>query len=264
MGSWLGVALRILFWIYLAVTFITAVLQYHLLFTGKPLTFHDMTPGWILPIFPNMLSGTIAATIAGSQPPHHAIPMIIAGVTFQTLGMFISVFMFSNYVGGLMTNGLPTPSTRPGMFISVGPASFTGLAYIGLANAAERVFPHTFVVGTGEIPTAQVLKVLATFVAISFWTLSLFFFSISAVAVSLELGRTSFHLTWWSCVFPNTGFIIAIIEIGRAIDSEPILWVGSVATVVQVFVYLCVLFAHARAVVKRQILWPGKDEDHES
>ena len=37
-GTWLVVTLRILFWIYVAITFSTAVLQYHLLFTGKPLT----------------------------------------------------------------------------------------------------------------------------------------------------------------------------------------------------------------------------------
>lgn len=67
--------------------------------------------------------------------------------------------------------------------------------------------------------------------------------------------------TWWSFVFPNTGFIIAIIDIGTAIDSQAILWIASVATVVQVAMWLLVLVAHARAVVKKQILWPGKDED---
>ena len=82
--------------------------------------------------------------------------------------------------------------------------------------------------------------------------------------VAMELGRTSFHLTWWSCVFPNTGFILAMIEIGKAIDSQPILWVGSAATCVQIVVYLCVLCAQIRAVYKGQILWPGKDEDHYS
>ena len=163
-----------------------------------------------------------------------------------------------------MTNGLPSPKTRPGMFISVGPPSFTGLAYIGMANAAAKVFPTTFVVEATGVSTAQILRIFAVFIAIGLWSLSLFFFCISLLAVALELGHTSFHLTWWSVVFPNTGFIIATIQIGNAIDSSAILWVGSVATVLQVILYLCVLVAHARAVVKRQILWPGKDEDHDS
>ncbi len=64
-------------------------------------------------------------------------------------------------------------------------------------------------------------------------------------------------------MFPNTGFITALIDIGTAIGSQPILWTASVATVVQVMVYVFVFGAHMRAVAKRQILWPGKDEDHD-
>lgn len=67
--------------------------------------------------------------------------------------------------------------------------------------------------------------------------------------------------TWWSFVFPNTGFIIAMIDIGTAINSQGILWTASVATVVQIAMWLLVLVAHTRAVLKKQILWPGKDED---
>ena len=163
-----------------------------------------------------------------------------------------------------MTDGLPSPSTRPGMFISVGPPAFTGLAYIGLAQAAIEKFPQHYVVGTSAVPTAQILLIVAVFFAIGLWALSLFFFCLSFIAVILELGQTKFHLTWWSVVFPNTGFIIAMIKIGTAIDSAAILWVASAATVVQVALYLCVLFFHARAVLKREILWPGRDEDHEA
>ena len=71
-----------------------------------------------------------------------------------------------------------------------------------------------------------------------------------------------FSQTWWSFVFPNTGFIIAIIDIGTAIDSPAILWVASVATVVQVAMWLLVFGAHVRAVVKKHILWPGKGKRH--
>lgn len=222
-----------------------------------------MTPAWILPIFPVMLSGTVAAVTASSQPPHHGIPIIIAGTTFQGLGLLVAIFMYSNYLGRLMSNGLPAANTRPGMFISVGPPSFTGLAFIGMANAAIKVFPHTFVLGTTDIPTAQVLKIMAVFVAICLWTLSLFFFCISLLATLSGLRQMTFHLTWWSFVFPNTGFVIAMIDIGTAIGSAAVLWVASVATVLQVAMWLFVFGAHVRAVLKEQILWPGKDEDHD-
>ena len=102
--------------------------------------------------------------------------------------------MYSNYIGRLMTSGLPAPNMRPGMFISVGPPAFTGLAFIGMANAALKVFPQTFVVGATDVPTAQVLKIVAVFVAIVLWTLSLFFFCISLLATLCGLRKISFHL----------------------------------------------------------------------
>ena len=52
-----------------------------------------------------------------------------------------------------------------------------------------------------------------------------------------------------------------MIDIGTAINSQGILWTASVATVVQIAMWLLVLVAHTRAVLKKQILWPGKDED---
>jgi len=61
----------------------------------------------------------------------------------------------------------------------------------------------------------------------------------------------------------NVGFAIATIRIGDAVMSEGILWLGSVMTVVLVMLWLFVGSMHARAVWKREILWPGRDEDHD-
>jgi tellurite resistance protein TehA-like permease len=72
----------------------------------------------------------------------------------------------------------------------------------------------------------------------------------------------SFHLVWWSFVFPNAGFAICTIKIGQAFMSEGILWVGSAMTIILVAVGLFVGGMHIRAVWKNQIMWPWKDEDH--
>lgn len=142
--------------------------------------------------------------------------------------------MYSNYVSRLMVYRLPAPDTRPGMFIAVGPPSFTALALIGMANDALIIFPHTFVLGTSAVPTAQILKILAVFMGIFLWSLSLFLFCISLAATFCSLGQMKFHLSWWSFVFPNTGFFIAGMAIGTAIASEAVLWTMSGVTVVQV------------------------------
>lgn len=46
---------------YFAITFINSVVAYCVWFTNPSLKIQDMTPAWDLPIFPFMLSATIAA-----------------------------------------------------------------------------------------------------------------------------------------------------------------------------------------------------------
>lgn len=118
-GEWFEVTIRVLFWTYTFCAFSVAVGQYFSLFVGKPFTLQSFTPAWILPIFPIMLCGTLASVVAPSQPPQYALPMLVAGLTFQGSGMMICTIFYSIYLGALMTNGLPTPSTRPRMFVAV-------------------------------------------------------------------------------------------------------------------------------------------------
>jgi tellurite resistance protein TehA-like permease len=79
-GEWMVTVLRVLFWIYFAMTFSLAVIQYVMLFTGKPLTIQSMTPDWILPAFPIMLAGPIASSVVAVQDTVQGIPIVIAGV----------------------------------------------------------------------------------------------------------------------------------------------------------------------------------------
>ena len=70
-----------------------------------------------------------------------------------------------------------------------------------------------------------------------------------------------FSLTWWSFVFPNVGFAIVTIEIGRQLAQNGILWIGSIMTILVVAAWLILLGCHIYAVCTSMILYPGKDED---
>lgn len=260
-GTWLPVVTRVLYWIYTAITYLVAVLQYWHLFTGRSITLQSFTPAWIIPVFPIMLTGTIASYVAEEQPPTQAIPILVSGTTFQGLGFIVALLMYANYIGRLMTGGFPDLYKRPGMFIAVGPPAFTGLALSGMARIAMSKFPEHYVTGTSSIPTAEVLRIVAAFISIFLWAVSFWFFSISAVCIITCARDMAFHMTWWSFVFPNTGFILATIEIGTDLGSNAISIACSVFTVFIVCVWLFVGAAHIRAVWKGQILWPGKDED---
>ena len=118
--------MEVAFWTYLALTFGFSVVQYHLLFAVKEerrLMISSMTPAWILPIFPVMLAGSLAGSAALGLEAGRAIGVLAAGLAAQGLGMLVSVFFYATYLGRLMAFGLP--AQRPGMFIAVGPPSFT-------------------------------------------------------------------------------------------------------------------------------------------
>ncbi|KAF7344106.1 Malic acid transport protein [Mycena venus] len=257
-GEWLIVAYRMLFWIYFGVSFIAAIGLYFLLFTSPSLKINDMTPAWDLPIFPFMLSGTIAACGAGNQPPDQAVPMIVAGLTAQGLGMMISILIYANYIHRMIQYGFPRPESRAGMFIAVGPPSFTSLALIGMANDFPAIYRAYFGV---EATTIQIIKVGATMMAVFIWSLSLWFFCISTLACLAVRHEMRFRLGWYAFVFPNVGFTIATISIGKMLHSAGVDWVGSIMSAVLVITYLAVGFHHVRAFVRREILWEGKDED---
>ncbi|KAJ7719498.1 voltage-dependent anion channel [Mycena metata] len=257
-GTWLIVTYRILFWVYFVVSFVAAVGLYFLLFTSPALKLSDMSPAWDLPIFPFMLSGTIASAGAALQPPVQAVPMIVAGLTAQGLGMMISILMYSNYIHRMIQYGFPSPQSRAGMFIAVGPPSFTSLALIGMANDFPAAYRAYF--GAPET-TVQIMRVMATATAVFIWSLSLWFFCITVLACLAARTQMHFHLNWWAFVFPNVGFTIATISIGKMFDSPAVGWVGSAMTILLVITYLAVGWQHARAFVRRDILSQGKDED---
>lgn len=256
-GEWLIVVYRVLFWIYFAASFCLAVGQYMLLFISPLLKIQDMTPAWDLPIFPFMLSGTIAASGAATQPPDQAVPMIIAGLTAQGLGMLVSILMYASYLRRMIEYGFPSPNSRPGMFIAVGPPSFTSLTIIALAND----FPNHYDYWGVDAVSNQILRVMSTVIAVFIWSVSLWFFCIAVLACLVVRTQMSFHLNWWAFVFPNVGFAIATISVGKSFQSEGAQWVGSIMSILLVVTYLLVGVAHIRAFVRKDLCWPGKDAD---
>ncbi|KAK7953929.1 hypothetical protein PG996_014815 [Apiospora saccharicola] len=254
-GPWLVVVYRVLFWIYFAVGWLIAVGQYTTLFTSPKLKGADMTPAWDLPIFPFMLSGTIASAGAAHQPPEHAVPMIVAGLTAQGLGMLVSLCMYALYCARMIEYGFPATQSRPGMFIAVGPPSFTALALIGMAKNFPTVQGYW---GDAET-TVQVLEVLATVTGIFIWSLSFWFWCISTLACLQVWRQLKFSLSWWAFVFPNVGFTIATITIGQSLESTAIEWVGTIMTIGLIITWLFVFVNYIRAILRNSIWVASKD-----
>ncbi|KAI6716036.1 hypothetical protein JHW43_001420 [Diplocarpon mali] len=266
-GPWLITALRYAFWIYTFAATLLAIFYYHLLFCVKKLVITNVLPGWVLPIFPAMLVGTIASAIGKTQPPEHAMSILVAGLSYQGLGFFISLFMYPLYFGRLLTSGLPAYLSRPAMFIAVGPPSFTALAFIGMAQDVQetRLFEvYTDLNGISapnQTLIPDILSLLAILMAIFLWMLAFWAFSIAIVAMIDGIPHNDFHLNWYAKVFPNVGFTIATIKIGERLSSPAIQLIGTGMGTVLFFALLLIMGFHIRAFFGHMICWPGRDED---
>ncbi|KAH9897399.1 voltage-dependent anion channel-domain-containing protein [Xylariomycetidae sp. FL2044] len=249
-------AISLVFWLYVAATLILAVGQYSWVFAAHKLSLQTMMPTWILPIFPIMLSGTIASVIADTQPEMNAVPIVTAGVTCQGLGISVSFLMYAHMVGRLMSYGLPNREHRPGLFMNVGPPAFTALALIGMANG----LPDNFDLNQDGIVDVMTIRTLAAFAAIFLWALSLWWFCIAAISVIISPPKY-FHLGWWAMAFPNTGFTLATISIGNELKNEGILWFATGMSICIFLIYFFVLYHLVRAVIVQDIMYPGRDED---
>ncbi|KAF4333879.1 Malic acid transport [Fusarium beomiforme] len=261
-GPWLTTAMRVVFWIYYACEMVVAVAQYHIIFETERLDISEALPAWILPAYPFLVTGILAAKIAGSQPQWSAVQIIVAGLMGQGLGWMLALFIYVVYLSRLIQHKLPDASKRPGMFIAVGPTAFTCAGLIALGTQAKSALPDDFL-STPSIPAGELWSGMSVAAGLFIWLMAIWFSALSALSVLRAVRRMEFSLSWWALVFPNVGLALATINVGTALSSRGIKIFASVLTVVLVIVwFICAAF-HIRAIINRDLLAVGKDLDVE-
>ena len=291
-GNWLTEAVFVIYWINVILSFILSIAIYMILWSSLTFTIAQMTPIWIFPAYPLLIIGPHAANLSGKLPnASHALQVIVAGFTAQGIGFLVSITIYSAFVYRLMTQKLPADPSRPGMFVSVGPAAFTCSGTIGMASNLQKALvrntgtsPATFMDLPADL-AVKVLRLIANFVGLWFWGLALWFFFVSLVSniaplytlrrKSAEAKRhrhddheirphkISFGMAWYSYIFPQTALITATFRIADAFNIYSLQVIGCVMTGLLIAMWCFVMFMMVRAVILKQLLWPDKGEDRE-
>ena len=221
-----------------------------------------MTPTWILPAYPLLIIGPNAGVLSLTVRPNQAYGIIVGGFTIQGIGFLVSLMIYSLFIYRLMTENLPQEATRPGMFVSVGPAGFTARAVITLADGAQQAMSDDFM-GNGPL-AKMILKVVASWMALWIWGIAMWFFFVCVLAHGSVIKRRTmtFDMTWFSYVFPNTALVTATFAIGKAFNSRAIQVIGCVMTPILILTWFFVFGMMIRAVYLKQILWmPKRNEE---
>ncbi|KAL8840599.1 MAG: hypothetical protein Q9176_003712 [Flavoplaca citrina] len=251
-GPWLVKTCEVLFWIYFACVLLAAVLQYQTLFVTRNFDLDSMTPAWLLPIYPLLVTGPMAAIIVQHQPHASASPIWICGVTAQGLGWMVTILMYAMWTIRLLTSEVPAPPMRPSMYVAVGPTAYTVTAIMALGSAASKGLPDPFL---GEPPqaAARTLYVVAVVAGTFLWLFAFWFFALTTVLVALHGKQLTPNYTWWSFIFPNAGLTLATIQIGKAYDSPAVNYLCSVMTAALFLGWLFVSASLLNAVRKGRL-----------
>jgi tellurite resistance protein TehA-like permease len=171
--------------------------------------------------------------------------------------------IYTIYLTRLINSEIPNEPKRPGMYIAVGPASYTSNTLVALGMQAPKYIPPGFLNTPSDIPVGYIWQSVGVATGIFIWLLGFWFSALSTVSVLWGIKKMHFTLNQWGVIFPNVGLTIAAIYIGRALDSAGIKAVTSAMSMVLVALWFLTAVMNIWALYKKQVLWPGMDEDME-
>lgn len=138
--------------------------------------------------------------------------------------------------------------------------AYTSYALVLLGSQAPGIIPDNYL-GLTRIPVGEVWYAIGVPAGIFVWLLGFWFCAVTTVSIISGIRDLTFTLNCWAFIFPNAGLMIALIQIGRALNSTAIKAVASAGTIILVILWLMIVFFNIKGVLTKQVLWPGKDED---
>jgi len=262
---WLAGVMVYLYWIYVAVSMFASTGMYLILWSTQIFPIHTMTPVWVFPAYPLLLTAPLAgnliysATIHGPQSGIPYVAVAFSAVSVQGAGFLISFMICAAFMYRLMTQKLPRDMQRPGVFISIGPGGFTVAGIVLLGQLSEYVVPATWL---EEQHAVFIVRVLSVLIGLWLWGLSFWFFLVSVGSLWKYLipgHRLPFQMTWWSFVFPNTALVTATLQLATALESPGFRIFGCSMAASLVVVWVAVFATMIKCLVKRELLWPETD-----
>ncbi|CZR59436.1 related to C4-dicarboxylate transport protein mae1 [Phialocephala subalpina] len=288
-SEWFQRMMQVFFWAYVALSFLASSGLYLIIWSTQTFPIHTMTPIWIFPAYPLLLMAPFAANLIDALPNSaaaariNAISITFGALCIQGTGFLVSLMIYSAFIYRLMTQKLPRETTRPGMFVSVGPSGFTVAGLVHLGNTVTpKVMPSGF---QGNTDAAFVIKLLSDLAGLWMWGLCLWFFVVSVGAHWQVMPprnpehHIQFDMTWYllpplplshspnpgtsddcrfSFVFPNTALVTATQALGKSLNSDGLKIFGTVMAVLLVVLWFFVFGMMIRALWLRRLLWPGE------
>ena len=151
-------------------------------------------------VYPFLVLGPLASVLLYSQPQSAGLTILIGGIAFQGLGWMFAFIIYTIYLTRLIEKDLPAEPKRPGMYVAVGPASYTSNTLVALGMQAPKYLPPGFLGTPTDFPIGDVWKAIAVPAGIFLWLLGFWFSALATVSVLFGVRKLHFTLDWWGMI----------------------------------------------------------------
>ncbi|MCJ1443396.1 MAG: hypothetical protein MMC23_003894 [Stictis urceolatum] len=242
---------------------------------NPPLPLRTLTPAYILPFIPPIVSAGTGATVLSALPlpAHTARATASLSICYLSLGIGLSfsLLILTFYLCRLLLHGFPSAPQRASVLIPLGPLGQSAGALIVLGRAAVKIGHSIDAMirsgkGTGisgirtQGFTEQMgwgLQASGTMVALFLWGMGLVWLILAGAAVGFGKGRMYFSASWWGFIFPMGVFTFAALQFGTVLGDGSIgrgsgIWgvVGTVFTVWLVGSWVLVVAGVMRSMIR--------------
>jgi C4-dicarboxylate transporter/malic acid transport protein len=174
---------------------VTAVGVPYLMITRHTVAPDAVSPAWLLPVVPPMVSAADGALLVVHLAPGTGrTTLLLACVALFGMSLFATLALLPQIWNRLVVHGTGPAAAVPTLWIVLGPLGQSVTAAGLLANAAPGSLPE---------PYAGAAAVVAVVYGVPAWGFAMLWLALAA-AVTLRTVRRGlpFTLTWWSFTFP--------------------------------------------------------------
>ncbi|BDA50428.1 Sulfite efflux pump SSU1 [Coccomyxa sp. Obi] len=248
-GQWAVYLVQVLWWLDVALTFLSSFVIPMLMFHIHQLALETMTAAWLLPLVPTVVaaaSGGLVATVVGRNS---AAAILVVSYMLWGTGMGLSFLVMTLYFHRLAVHNLPTSEVIVSAFLPLGPLGQGAFGIIQLAKAAKPILQTAdFESAAPAADTIYIVSVLVGLLmsGLGFWWLV---HGVSSVLIRQFNGGIVFNMGFWGFIFPLGVYTAAIIAIAQALDSAALSWLA----VVFIIVLVCLWFFVAASTVANSL-----------
>lgn len=199
-----------------------------------------MTATWLLPIVATIVASASGGVVAEVLPnPQHALWTITVSYILWGTGFPLAMVVLTVYFSRLTIYHLPPREVIVSVFLPLGPIGQGAFAVMQLGKVALKTFPvtGTFAATNASATSAgELFYHMGTFIALPLWGYGLLwlFFALASITRS----KFPFNMGWWGFTFPLGVYSVATTTLAKEMPSLFFRVVGTIFSVVVVFLWL--------------------------